>query len=90
MLAVAGLIKAFTSEAGEVRAVRDVAERVRLGQPLSEGLAQAASQEVSDQLDPESDLHASAAYRREVGGVLVRRALSEAAQRAQPKHAAAR
>ena len=33
-------------------------------------------------LDPPSDLHATAAYRRKVAGVLVRRALTEASERA--------
>ncbi len=32
-------------------------------------------------LDPPSDLHATAAYRRKVAGVLVRRALTEASER---------
>ena len=33
-------------------------------------------------LDPSADLHATAAYRRHVAGVLVRRALTEASERA--------
>lgn len=39
----------------------------------------------SDELDPESDIHASAEYRRQVGKALARRALEEAAMRAAPQ-----
>lgn len=40
------------------------------------------SRTVSDDLDPDSDVHASAIYRREVGGILTRRALELALLRA--------
>jgi len=36
---------------------------------------------VADELDPDSDIHASAQYRKEVGGVLTRRALAAASAR---------
>jgi len=38
---------------------------------------------IVDQLEPESDIHASAAYRKEIGGVLAERALRVAMNRAQ-------
>ena len=37
---------------------------------------------VTEDLDPDSDVHASAEYRKEVGGVLTRRALEKALERA--------
>ena len=37
---------------------------------------------VSEELDPDADIHASAAYRKEVGGVMVRRTLQQALRRA--------
>ena len=37
--------------------------------------------EVADELEPDSDIHASAQYRKEVGGVLARRALAQASAR---------
>jgi aerobic carbon-monoxide dehydrogenase medium subunit len=40
------------------------------------------SRVVAEELDPDSDVHASAAYRKEVGGVLVRRALQSALAKA--------
>jgi carbon-monoxide dehydrogenase medium subunit len=42
---------------------------------------------VSEGLEPDSDLHASADYRREVAGTLTRRALARAWERA-PRSAA--
>ena len=36
---------------------------------------------VFEELEPDSDIHASALYRKEVGGVLTRRALGAAAAR---------
>jgi carbon-monoxide dehydrogenase medium subunit len=42
----------------------------------------AAAEQVSRELDPHSDIHASAAYRRAVAGTLVQRALQLASERA--------
>jgi len=49
--------------------------------PGPEAIAAAAAQVAAD-VDPSSDLHGSAAYRRHVAGVLVRRTLEQATQRA--------
>ena len=43
---------------------------------------EAAGRRVSDRLQPDGDLHASSEYRKHVAGVLTRRALARAAQRA--------
>jgi len=58
------------------------AETSLLGQqPGEAAFVNAAEQTVAD-LDPDTDLHASAEYRREVAGVLISRALYTAADRA--------
>lgn len=49
----------------------------RLGEALFEHVASA----VTEELEPDSDLHASADYRRTVAGVLTRRGLAEAQKR---------
>jgi carbon-monoxide dehydrogenase medium subunit len=48
------------------------------GRRIDEALLRELSRVVTEELDPDSDVHASAAYRKEVGGVLVRRALQSA------------
>jgi aerobic carbon-monoxide dehydrogenase medium subunit len=48
------------------------------GRRIDEALLGELSRVVTEELDPDSDVHASAAYRKEVGGVLVRRALQSA------------
>ena len=50
---------------------------LREGSLDQQNLAEVA-RAVSDDLDPDSDLHASSEYRKEVGGVLTRRALEKA------------
>ena len=54
---------------------------VCLGGGLETKLA-AAAQEATADLQPGSDLHGSAAFRRHLAGVTVRRALTTAAERA--------
>lgn len=58
----------------------DEAEAVLIGsRPTKEAFAEAASI-VSEALDPEDDIHATANYRRHIAGVLTRRGLEQAAQ----------
>jgi len=54
------------------------AEAILKGRRISEAFLRALSGVVAEELEPDSDIHASAAYRKEVGGVLVRRALESA------------
>ena len=56
-------------------------ERLR-GERLSDAIFQVAADAVPGELEPDSDIHASADYRRRVAGVLVRRALAIAHKRA--------
>jgi carbon-monoxide dehydrogenase medium subunit len=54
------------------------AEQRMTGEKLDESAFEEVGKIVSDELDPDSDIHASALYRKEVGGVLTRRALAKA------------
>jgi CO/xanthine dehydrogenase FAD-binding subunit len=54
------------------------AEEALLGNRISDGALQDVSRIVSEELDPDSDIHASAAYRKEVGGVVASRTLEAA------------
>ena len=54
------------------------AEAILKGRRISEAFLRELSGVVAEELQPDSDIHASAAYRKEVGGVLVRRALESA------------
>ena len=57
------------------------AERHLKGAALDEATLKEVERIVFEELEPDSDIHASALYRKEVGGVLTRRALSAAAAR---------
>jgi CO/xanthine dehydrogenase FAD-binding subunit len=59
------------------------AEDALMGQRVDDPALREVEQIVAAELDPESDLHASAAYRKEVGGVMARRTLAQALDRAQ-------
>ena len=63
-----------------VRAVR--AEEVLLGNRVDKPALEQVANAVADALDPPSDIHASAEYRKEVGGVMARRAVDSALNRA--------
>jgi carbon-monoxide dehydrogenase medium subunit len=54
------------------------AEQLLQGQKPSRALLEAVAQRAAADLDPDADLHASAEYRKEVGAVMVRRALASA------------
>jgi len=54
------------------------AEGMLRGKTLDQKTLLEIARSVSDELDTDSDVHASAEYRREVGGVLTRRALERA------------
>jgi carbon-monoxide dehydrogenase medium subunit len=58
------------------------AEAALEGQVPGDDLFRTAGEMASADLEPEGDLHASAAYRKEVSGVMARRALARAAARA--------
>ncbi|NIU61677.1 MAG: xanthine dehydrogenase family protein subunit M [Pseudomonas stutzeri] len=59
------------------------AAEVLVGQvPTPEAIRAAAEKAASDEIDPGSDIHASAEYRRHLASVLARRALEQAFERA--------
>jgi aerobic carbon-monoxide dehydrogenase medium subunit len=65
------------------RPVRARAAEARLaGEPLTPTVLAEAAEAVRRAIDPGSDIHATAAYRRHVAGVLTGRAIREAAARA--------
>ncbi len=76
---------AYTGAGGAPIRARD-AERALAGQPATPDTYTAAAEQAAQALDPQSDVHAPAAYRTHVAKVLTRRALSEAAQRAKGGH----
>ena len=65
-----------------VRAVD--AERLLIGAPLSAESMAAAAESVRRTLEPHDDIHATAAYRRHLAGILTVRALTRAGERARP------
>jgi CO/xanthine dehydrogenase FAD-binding subunit len=72
---------AYTGAGAAPIRARD-AERALVGQPPTTDSFTAAAEQAARALDPQSDVHASAAYRTHVAKVLTKRALSEATQRA--------
>jgi carbon-monoxide dehydrogenase medium subunit len=60
-------------------------EAMLKGNRNDEGLLRELSRAVVEELKPQSDIHASADYRKEVGGVLARRALASALTRAKDR-----
>jgi CO/xanthine dehydrogenase FAD-binding subunit len=58
------------------------AEARLIGQRLDDALLQEVADIVTEAVEPEGDIHASATYRKEVGGVMARRTLQQAHLRA--------
>jgi aerobic carbon-monoxide dehydrogenase medium subunit len=63
---------------------RDAARALVGAKPTAEAYEEVARR-VASALEPDSDLHASAEYRKHLGGVLTRRALARAAERIDPR-----
>jgi len=61
---------------------RKAAQAMTGAAPTAEAIKAAADAAASKDIDPPGDIHASAAYRRQLVGVLVRRALQRACERA--------
>jgi carbon-monoxide dehydrogenase medium subunit len=66
---------------GPVKA-RQTAEMLKGQAPTPEAIRAAAEKAASEEIDPGSDIHASAEYRRHLAKVLARRALTQAFERA--------
>jgi CO/xanthine dehydrogenase FAD-binding subunit len=67
---------------GPTPVVAHEAARALVGAKPTANAVDAAGRRVSDSVQPDSDLHASSDYRKHVAGVLTRRALTRAADRA--------
>ena len=93
--ALAGVAAVVTLKNGVVREARlaltgvdavpvraTAAEQLLAGAPLSAESMAAAADAVRRQIEPHTDIHATAAYRRHVAGVLTVRALTRAGERA--------
>jgi carbon-monoxide dehydrogenase medium subunit len=94
--ALAGVASYFTCEGGKCASARIVlfgvgatpvraakAERAMIGQAPSASLFESVGKAVLDDVEePQSDVHASAAQRRALAGVLTQRGLQDAARRA--------
>lgn len=78
---VAEMRVAIAGVAGGPVRVREE-EREAEGQPAGAETFRAAAAAIAAALDPQSDLHASAAYRRRAAAVVVERALARAGERA--------
>ena len=52
-----------------------------MGRMIEPSVLQDVAKLISEDLDPDSDIHATAAYRKEVGGGIARRSLEAAINR---------
>ena len=71
---------ALTSVGARPVRAKALEQRLR-GERLGEHLFQMATESLPDELEPDSDIHASSDYRRHVAGVITRRALAIAHKR---------
>lgn len=98
--ALVGVVAVVTMDQARIRSARlayfgvggrpvriPAVERVLEGQVPSEQVFGMAAREASAAVEPDDDVHATAAYRRSVAGTLTRRALREAIDRAQVRGA---
>jgi carbon-monoxide dehydrogenase medium subunit len=69
--------------AGDTPVLATGAARALVGKRIGEPEARAAAAQSAREIDPPGNVHATAAFRRHLAGVLVRRALQTAAERAQ-------
>ena len=53
-----------------------------MGSRVDAGALEEMARLVTEELEPDSDIHASAKYRKQVGGVMARRAMEAALSRA--------
>jgi CO/xanthine dehydrogenase FAD-binding subunit len=81
------LVLGVGGASGAPMALTEIAERL-VGSRLEERDLAEAERLTQSALDPQSDPHATAAYRRQAAGTLVRQALQEARRVAQPEAAA--
>jgi carbon-monoxide dehydrogenase medium subunit len=94
--ALVGIIAGLSVETGAISDARIVhfgvgptptratdAERMLLGAPPGDNAFGAAGDASTRSVDPPSDVHATAAYRRSVAGALTRRALQQAWEKLQ-------
>ena len=73
--------RVVASAVGEHAARLEAAETALIGKPIDEASLEAAAAAARGAVDPPSDSHADAAYRRDAIGTLTRRTVSRAAQR---------
>jgi carbon-monoxide dehydrogenase medium subunit len=86
----AGVVKACRIAAAGVASTPrrlDAVEEMLLGQRLDDDVLRAAEELARGAVDPTGDIHASAAYRQRLTGVLVRRALADVRTQQEVSHA---
>jgi CO/xanthine dehydrogenase FAD-binding subunit len=72
----------FLSAGDNPMIARQAAESLKGQAPTQESIRSAAETAASEEIDPSSDIHATADFRRHLANVLCRRALAQAFRRA--------